>query len=174
MKCNVCGQKEANVKIVKVINGEKTVIHLCEDCAKNHGDLTFNQQGFNLSNLISDFFSSSFSTPQFNALQNNELKCSKCGLSWRGFQEHSRLGCSECYNTFKDQLLPLIRRMHGNALHQGQIPKTKQPNLLKKKQLRDKKIKLQEAILEERYEDAAKYRDEIKTIEHEIEGIKNE
>ena len=173
MKCNVCGQKDANVKIVKVINGEKTVTHLCEDCAKTHGDISFSQQSFNLSNLISDFFSSGFTNSQFS-LDNNEIKCNKCGLTWRGFQNKSRLGCSECYETFKEQLLPLIRRMHGNALHQGQIPKTKEPNLIKQKQLKDKKIKLQEAILEERYEDAAKFRDEIKILEQEVEGIKNE
>jgi protein arginine kinase activator len=174
MKCNICGQKEANVKIVKVINGEQTVTHLCEDCARAKGDLNFSQSGFNLSNLLTDFFNLDITKSQFTPVNKSQVKCSKCGLTWHDFQSHSRLGCNECYETFKTQLLPLIRRVHGNVAHQGQVPKTKEPHLAKEKMLKQLKINLQEAIVEERFEDAAEYRDNIKKIEKEIEGSNNE
>jgi protein arginine kinase activator len=174
MKCNVCGKKEANIKIVKVINGEQTVTHLCEDCARTNGDLNFSQSGFNLSNLLTDFFNSNITKSQFTPEYKGQVKCSKCGLTWRDFQSRSRLGCNECYEAFKTQLLPLVRRVHGNVEHQGQVPKTKEPHLAKEKMLKQLKSNLQEAIIEERFEDAAGYRDEIRKIEKEIEGSNNE
>jgi protein arginine kinase activator len=34
MICQSCNQREANVHITKIINGVKTEMHLCDECAK--------------------------------------------------------------------------------------------------------------------------------------------
>jgi protein arginine kinase activator len=33
MLCQNCNEKEATVQLTKIVNGEKTELHLCEDCA---------------------------------------------------------------------------------------------------------------------------------------------
>ncbi len=174
VKCNVCGKKEATVKIVKVINGEQTVTHLCEECAKSHQDLNFSPVSFNLSSLLTDFFGAESKNSMPKIYNSSALSCSKCGLTWNGFKSRSRLGCDECYNAFRKQLLPLIRRLHGTVEHQGQIPHSKKSLIQKSKSLKRMRMKLQEAIVEERFEDAAKIRDQIKQIETGLEVEKNE
>ena len=35
MKCQNCGEHEANIKYMQMINGEKDEMYLCEKCAKD-------------------------------------------------------------------------------------------------------------------------------------------
>ncbi|GIW48848.1 MAG: hypothetical protein KatS3mg079_324 [Caloramator sp.] len=42
MLCQRCNQKDANVHITKVINGVKTELHLCDECAKQSEDVNMN------------------------------------------------------------------------------------------------------------------------------------
>ena len=81
------------------------------------------------------------------------------------------MGCAQCYDTFRKQLLPSIERIHGRASHCGKTPEreiTEEDK--KKKQLDELKDKLQKAVDAQEYEQAAKFRDEIK----ELEGEHNE
>ncbi len=37
--CQECKQRPATMHFTKIINGEKTEFHLCEQCAKEHGHM---------------------------------------------------------------------------------------------------------------------------------------
>ena len=181
MLCSNCGKNNANVHYTQIINGKKTEYSLCEDCAKKLGieEMDFNMP-INYSNFLSNFFEDDMLLPNFN--KTSILKCPKCGLTFDNFVENGRFGCSECYEVFSDKLDSILKNLHGSNRHKGKIPQKtttnnvdlskekkqniedkKQDNKLKK-QIEDLNQKLQLAISEERYEDAAKLRDQIKNL----------
>lgn len=180
MLCSNCGKNEANVRYTRIINGEKTEFNLCEDCAKKAGleDIDFSMP-INFSNFLSDFFEDETLLPSFAKVQ--ESRCPKCGLSFDDFVKNGKFGCGECYTTFEDRLDSILKNLHGSSKHTGRAPKnlpnkssqknTNKVETIEKTEVDVKKEKLdklnndlQLAIKEERYEDAAKIRDEIKKV----------
>lgn len=177
MLCSNCGKNEANVRYTRIINGEKTEFALCEECAKKVGldDIDFSMP-INFSNFISDFFEDDAILPSFAKI--GIEKCPKCGLTYNEFVNNGKFGCGECYNTFSDRLDAILKNLHGSYKHIGRAPKNivkemdmqKEKTTTKKIDEKQEKIEklnkdLQKAIKEERYEDAAKLRDEIKKIQ---------
>lgn len=175
MLCSNCGKNEANVRYTRIINGEKTEFRLCEECAKKAGleDIDFSMP-IDFSNFLSDFFEDDLLLPSFTGVQ--ESKCPKCGLTFDDFAKNGRFGCGECYNTFGEKLESILKNLHGSSKHVGRKParlanlkSITSENKSENKKVDEKQEKLnklnkelQQAIKEERYEDAAKIRDEIK------------
>lgn len=184
MLCSNCGKNEANVHYTHIINGEKTEYNLCDDCAKKLGidDIDFNMP-INFSNFLSDFFEDESLLPNFT--DTKITKCPKCGLSYEEFAKTGKFGCGECYNTFSNKIDAVLKNLHGSSKHRGRAPQTlldkdystykandeKDNADQKVDEKKDKISKLNNeikmAIKEERYEDAAKIRDEIKKLEGE-------
>jgi len=98
------------------------------------------------------------------------LQCPHCGYQFSAFQQNGRLGCPRCYESFQQVLHPLITSIHGNVEHvEGETPKAPSnvtdwdaPEL---DRLSGLKTRLKEAIRKERFEEAAKLRDEIHAME---------
>ena len=91
-------------------------------------------------------------------------RCEKCGSSLEEIIESGRIGCAECYQTFCGELMPTIQNIHGKATHVGKRPqafKREIPEKTRVEQLRDE---LQMAIKEEKFEDAAALRDQIREL----------
>jgi protein arginine kinase activator len=178
MKCENCGKNEANVKYTQIINGEKKQMFLCEDCSERLGinDIHFNMP-INFTSFLSDFFDDMNEINLIPTLgEKNMLQCSKCGLTWDNFLHTGQFGCSNCYDDFSSRIEPILRSLQGATSHIGRIGEVRSGNNVKQN-LDDKveskevnkidKLKedLKNAIKEERYEDAAKIRDEIKKYE---------
>lgn len=182
MLCDNCKKREANVRYSENINGRKKELNLCEECSEKLG---ISKIDFNMPIDFSSFFGGfmeDFSTPEFKPLFNEikTLKCNNCGFTFNDIADTGKLGCSNCYDVFEDRLDPIIRRVQGANRHAGRVGKIIDEKIEKKivdKSNKDNRItetkenklkKLQEelkqAIKEERYEDAAKIRDEIKKI----------
>ena len=182
MKCENCGKNNANVKYTQIINGEKKQMFLCEDCSEKLGinEIHFNMP-IDFTNFLTDFFSD---TTDFNLLptisENLEPTCSSCGLTWDNFLHTGKFGCSNCYSDFELKIDPILRRMQGANNHIGRLGNVKTGNNIKQNlddkiensnnnksesKLEQLKEDLKNAIKEERYEDAAKLRDEIKKME---------
>ena len=70
----------------------------------------------------------------------------------------------------KMSISPLMKRLHGNAVHTGKFPEKAESINLKKKKLAELKTKMAKAVETEDFESAAKLRDEIKELSKEIEG----
>ena len=176
MKCENCGKNDANVKYTQIINGEKKQMFLCEECSERLGinDIHFNMP-INFASFLTDFFDDMNELAVMPRLSkmSNELKCNNCGLTWDDFLHTGKFGCSNCYSDFES------RSFQGATNHVGRLGEVKEGNTIK--QNLDDKIEKQEnehiskldklkddlkqAIKEERYEDAAKLRDEIKKQE---------
>ena len=139
-------------------------MHLCEDCAREKS-IQMEQQ-FGLADLLAglaDF------GKQVKDTDTVKVKCPNCGLTYEEFRKFGRLGCSECYLSFSDQLGTLLKKIHGSNRHLGKSP-MKMPTdtaVVKEKTdvLQDLKDQLQEAIRGENFEKAAALRDKIHEIE---------
>lgn len=183
MLCDNCGKREANVRYSENINGRKKELNLCEECSKKLG---IGQIDFNMPIDFSSFFEGfmdDFGAPEFMPILNEikTLKCDSCGYTFDQIANTGRLGCKDCYDVFEDRLDPIIKRIQGANRHVGRIGKIidekidskvepKEQNKKQKEKTQVSEIeKLQEklkiAIKEERYEEAAKIRDEIKKLQ---------
>lgn len=182
MLCENCGENEGNVKYTQIINGVKKEMILCEKCAKEMGisGIDFDMP-INFSSFLGDFFDEYSDTdllPSF--IKQDVIKCDKCGLTYDDFIENGKFGCENCYSAFSDRIKQLVKNLHGSAKHIGRKPKYIEENTIKvdkkidndsvkKEETKLEKLdkELKKAIKEERYEDAAQIRDEIKKIEKE-------
>lgn len=181
MLCENCKKREANVRYSENINGVKKEMHLCEDCSKKLGitdKIDFRMPTFDFSNFFGSFLED-FSTPDFMPLLNEVklIKCDSCDSTFEDIINTGRYGCANCYDVFEDRMDPILKKLQGANRHNGRLGKISDNNVKferkeeqKNKENIDNKLeKLQEdlkrAIKEERYEDAAKIRDEIKKEE---------
>lgn len=162
MLCNICGKNPATVHVTEIVNNQTTEMHLCEACAKEKSIQM--EQHFGLSDLLAGI--ADLGTP-FGSKAKEELKliCPNCGMGYEDFKKIGRLGCSACYDAFRKNLVPLLKRIHGSTQHIGSIPGKIIKEVKKKTEIEELKEKLQQAIQKEEFEEAAKLRDRIKELE---------
>jgi protein arginine kinase activator len=170
MLCQECNKKQATLHFTKIINGEKTEFHICENCAREKGELIpGTPNGFSIHNLLSGLLDFEPASAAVHA-KTKALRCDHCGLTYTQFSKLGRFGCSSCYKHFSERLDPLFKRVHGNIIHVGKIPK-RTGNLLKnKRELQKLKNELQLHISREEFEHAAKIRDQIRELERKLNG----
>ncbi|MGI1658340.1 MAG: UvrB/UvrC motif-containing protein [Desulfitobacterium sp.] len=163
MLCQHCQQREANVQITKIENGEMVKLFICDQCAKNAPEVSF---VFN-PGIIPDFLQSLFSvTTNSKALQ--EEACPQCGRRLSEITQAGKLGCSGCYDKFQAELEPILRKIHGGGYHVGKIPARKGASLREKMEVKKLKEKLQQLIRNEEFEAAATVRDQIRKLEQKL------
>ena len=102
-----------------------------------------------------------------------DIVCPNCGMSYRDFQQTGKIGCSVCYATFRRQLEPLLRRIHGSSTHSGKIPHRTGGTLEMKHTIESLRKSLKECVAQEEYEKAAELRDKIRLLEHELAEKEN-
>ena len=93
------------------------------------------------------------------------VKCPACGFTYNDFKKMGRLGCSECYEVFKKQLEPLLKRIHGANRHIGKVPLTVGKTVKDAQTLQELKMQMERAIQSEEFEKAAVIRDKIRQFE---------
>ena len=182
MLCQNCGKNEVNFRYTQIINGVKKEMALCEKCAK---DLGLEKMDFNIPINFSSFFGNVFEDAEESFLpncgQSNALQCDVCGMTYDEFIDKGKFGCANCYDVFKDRIDPVLKNIQGSNRHIGRNSKfvdkeNDKYNINKEKVEKDneendklKKLNedLKQAIKEERYEEAAKIRDEIKSMNKE-------
>ena len=174
MLCDDCGHHEAVVHIVQIGPQGRVEKNLCEKCAAGYGELMpESQPRKNMS--VDDFLRGMFRQPAEQGEKPKEregeplvLTCPNCGMSYEDFQQTGKIGCSVCYDTFRQQLEPLLRRVHGSRVHSGKIPHRSGGALEMKHEIEMLRRKLREAVQQEEYEKAAEYRDRIRVLEKEL------
>jgi protein arginine kinase activator len=94
--------------------------------------------------------------------------CPGCGLTHEQFQAGRRLGCARCYDVFAAELEQIFHRVQDEAVHRGKVPgrpRTAPPSPLELRRLREC---LQRAVEDERFEEAARFRDQINKLSRDI------
>lgn len=161
MLCDSCKNNQASVFLTQIVDGKMQKLNLCESCSKENG--VTDPTGFALADLLLGL----------GATQNIEIttgvtgegQCPTCGFTQADFKKTGRLGCSDCYVTFFEQLQPLLLGMHKGTRHVGKIPQRQFREVQITQQLTDLRSTLQKSVADEDYELAAKLRDEIRQLE---------
>jgi len=162
MLCDICGKNLATVHLTEIIDEQMNELHLCEECAAHKSEQMETQ--FGLSDLLAGM--AEFGKPNNKETEPAEdVKCASCGLSYADFKRIGRLGCPDCYNTFRKYLVPLLKRIHGLSQHFGKSPLKITKGTKKKIDSQDLRNKLQKAVEAEAFEEAARIRDQIKELE---------
>ncbi|MDD4801333.1 MAG: UvrB/UvrC motif-containing protein [Syntrophomonas sp.] len=168
MYCEECKKRSATVHLTQVFNGQKTESHLCEECASQKSGFMFDPANkFSIPNLLGGMFGSSYSVQGMPALALQSI-CPNCGMRYMDIRQAGKLGCSECYKVFNQELEAPLRRIHGNSQHLGKIPLRGGEKVIIRRQIEKLKNQLQEAVRAEEYEKAAEIRDSVKEMESKL------
>jgi len=156
-KCDLC-DKPAVVHEVRVKNGVRKEIHLCETHAQNAGILVTSD--------LSVAKAQEALAAQSKGIITKSSICSTCGMNFREFRQSGTLGCPECYESFVRHLSPLIERAQRGATHHcGKAPKRKGVSVDRQLMVRKLLKELDEAVAAEQYERAAALRDRLRTVQ---------
>ncbi len=174
MICENCDKREATVHLTEIVKNIKTEYHLCEICAKN---IKMNLKLRDYSDPLQEILT---------FLDNDTCKeenscCRNCGLSFAELKKNRKTGCPYCYHYHADLIKSAVPALNEGKKHTGKRPanfidpeKNTEPHHLYET-LTDElpaenntevlKEKLEIAVSEERYEDAAVLRDLVKELE---------
>ena len=182
MLCQECKKNKAVYFYSETVNGKSYSVALCDDCKKKivNGGIEI---GGNLSYSLFDglLFPSSLGLHSIYHEESREKRCNKCNSSFFELANGKREFCPECYSVFHNEISQLLLNIHGADRHVGKRPGNVYTKNASSEKSKDSPLKedifiseieklkndLDKAIKDERYEDAAAIRDEIKRKEGE-------
>ena len=146
MRCDRCGKNEATFYYKSNINGKVTQVHLCPQCAEELGYTDSFRSAGMTGGLFGDFFSRPF-----------------------GMQEpyFSGLG-SRMLTEFPEPVDVLGQARESTPAQEDTgdlLPRDEQDALTRQRKRNALQTQLNLAVQEERFEEAAKLRDELKALE---------
>ncbi len=164
MRCEECGRRPASIRYTEMVDGQLRTWGLCEECSRTRG------VGPGLSSLAGPLVNILMGLLEDAAAAgggpgDDADVCPQCGLSYAEFRRTGRLGCGECYGAFEEELLPLLRRIHGGTEHVGGFPPGQEERIESRRELRRLRTELAQAVRREDYERAAELRDAIRGLE---------
>lgn len=176
-KCQICG-KPASVHFTQIVNNEMKNIDLCDECAAKNG--LFDSPQASLA-VLASLGEALFGNVKQNISAFSGMICSKCGCTPVMLKDSGMLGCANCYKDLKLIIDRLVESAQKGTQHVGkkatcdarqksangvELALDEQPKKKKKSSAKDKisalQSELERAIADERYEEAARIRDEIK------------
>jgi len=165
MLCQECKKRSAVVHMTEITNNKKTEYHLCQECAQKKDDLNLFAP-LSINDILAGFLSTDKSAQTIGKKESE--RCETCGIDYSLFKKTGRLGCGDCYKSFRNQLIPLIKRVQGSTAHSGKVSKRCGYDQRIQRHIVQLKNKLRKAIELEAYEEAADLRDEIREVEQQI------
>ncbi len=168
MKCQKCKVNNATTQIKRVVNGAYEEYTLCADCAHEMGfDNVFDSSMPDMfGGLIKSIFGAALPA------RSQATRCDVCGSSYGDITNTGKVGCAHCYEVFLGEILPSVKRIHGNTAHCGKVPYASseesaqvEQNMSTEPDVAQLKAELEDAIREQNFERAAELRDIIKERE---------
>lgn len=157
MLCQHCKKRQSTVDYVEIINGDKFESHLCAECyADLYGELN--------SKSNNDIWAGLFGSSSPYA-----KSCPVCGTTYGDYERTGLLGCTSCYDVFKEELIPSIKRIQGKDKHVGKVGNNNDELGLHRK-LKDLQEELETALREKRFADAGKLNRRIDAIKKILNG----
>lgn len=162
--CTACQKAIATIVITEVSGGTVTgQQHVCAACAELLGIGAPKPPKLSAEILEDLLGSMKGSRPR----QARTETCPGCGMKLADFRGKGRLGCPRCYDTFRQELMPLLQRIHEAQSHRGRLPAAlpEATATTDDQQLTELRRRLEDAVRGERYEEAARLRDELRRAE---------
>jgi protein arginine kinase activator len=174
MLCDECGIRPANVHITKIVNGKTSQLNLCEKCAGGYQQQlgSYLEPNFSLNKFLAGLLNYDKSFDENTHSMQSLTKCLQCGQRYSQFAQSGKLGCEKCYETFGGYVEPLLKRVHGSLIHKGKYPKRTGDLIRLKRELQNLKTYLNELVVKEEFEEAAKIRDQIRDLEKDLDTNK--
>lgn len=178
MLCEGCKKNEATVHLTEIINEVKIELHLCESCTKG---IRLNSEKIDFSLSLQEMLS--FLEVDDSSIIVDKHICKICGLTYADFREDARIGCTGCYKYLRSVLEPIILSYFREEKYKGKKPlnyveiiyndyaseytfqNSSPEDLSNIETINELKEKLEYAVIEERYEDAAILRDKVREID---------
>lgn len=174
MECTFCKSKEATCHLTKIVDGKVIEVHVCANCIPEINE--DNLVDFDIWEAVSKLAASAGVPDPSEAIEpevaeeisaksflieegEDEGPCPTCGFSGDNLRKIGRLGCSECYGHFKEMLSDVLADCQKFTQHTGKVPKS-----MVKVKVRYMEKALDEAVQDERFEDAAQIRDQLKAM----------
>ncbi|MFA5271312.1 MAG: UvrB/UvrC motif-containing protein [Candidatus Omnitrophota bacterium] len=154
MVCDICHKNIATVHLTEVINDKVVEMHICQHCTKT--------EEFKENLSVQELLGGLMDLAEAKNKEKISLKCTSCGLTYDDFKKKARLGCCKCYLTFKQQLMPLLKKIHGSLHYTGKRPLDSFLKISRDNKTEELQKRLDRAIQLEEFEEAARLRDELK------------
>jgi len=162
-KCDRCA-RQATHHSVEIIQGQKIEKHFCDHHAAEEG-LAVKSVNSPINELLTNFVK--VHSGQVASQSPKAPLCDVCGLSFNEFRKDTLLGCPDCYKAFESALSTILERAHeGGTCHIGKVPRRAGAGEQRQALLMRMRKQLNEAVVGEDYELAARLRDDI----HRFEG----
>lgn len=178
MKCEICHKRDATTAYTHIVDDVKKTLLLCVHCipeGKGNSEempaetvSAKEQVKQDVPTLIKkakvEFASS---TAEGGAVAK---ECTGCGMTYEQFKKAGRLGCKCCYETFVAQLDRLLKRIHGANKHCGKGRIEPKEIFVSADDLNQLEQELKEAVEREDFERAAQVRDQIRSMELDVDA----
>lgn len=159
--CKFCGSP-STIHLTDIIHKKKREMHLCEACAREKNIISPAPADLNVPALLELVLGAVTPVPKSDP---TDVNCPDCGIHYTHFRNQGRLGCPNDYVAFRELLEPLLERVHSESTrHVGKVPRRHRRRLMQARRV-ELEAQLRTAIQSERYEVAAKLRDEIRALE---------
>ncbi len=157
MLCQHCKKNIATNDYIEIINDKMYESHLCNECyADLYGELN--------SKANNDLWAGLFGT------STGRVKvCPVCGTTYADYERTGLLGCTSCYDVFKEELIPSIKRIQGKVNHVGKKANNNDAFGLHR-QLKTLQEELETALRQKRFADAGRLNKKIDAIKKTLNG----
>ncbi len=163
MLCDKCGKNQATTHYKQTVNGTTQEYHLCSDCAKNLASMP-GKGLFDFSDILGTLFGQTYAGRMISA-GGKQPACPNCGLHFNEIAQTGKVGCAQCYETFYEEFLPSIQRIHGKTAHNGKVPRSAGARLRLRSEIDTLKNQLKTAVDSQEFEKACEIRDRIQKLE---------
>lgn len=182
MRCDFCNSDEANINLIKIIDNRIEKINVCSKCIKkltlSSGDEFIEDVADMLSKIFEvDLTSNDDIDKRFFELVEDidnidGKKCKFCGMSLSAVKKKGQMGCSRCYESFEEELLPLLEAIHGSINYRGKVPDYADTSLKIQRKIQRLRYRLEEEVFIENFEEAARIRDAISKLKEKLKKDK--
>jgi protein arginine kinase activator len=170
MMCEDCGIRPAKFHLMTIINGDRVERNLCPTCMAKHQKQLPGIDFSSLAGILNSILNGrDEETQEREDAEYESCVCEQCGMTYSEFQKCGMLGCANCYQAFRAPLTTMLQRVHGNTQHAGRVPAGIHSGVSIRMNIERLKQKLQRAVADEEYEQAAKYRDAIRALNAQLE-----
>ena len=181
MKCERCQINEATRAVDVEKDGYASELFVCEACAgktaepppteppampKLPGPISLTDILFSLEKPGPSKSGQKPARKRASARSSRKLSCNKCGMTRDVLLETRRFGCANCYETFVADVQLFLQEMQFGDTHVGRAPRKADLQ----RRLARLRTSLAQAIANQRFDDAARLRDELKAMAREQYG----
>ena len=166
MLCQNCHQNEATVHLTQIVDGKAEKYHLCEACAAQKG-IDVHADPVDLGGMMEKLknqlahLKEDLEAPRAAP---GPAVCPSCGMTRTEILKKGRLGCDRCYETFAAEMLPVVVSLQHGDQHLGKVPRRASDRMKTSVEQVRLRRELDKAVAGENYEQAARLRDQIKSL----------